>query len=625
VSLPAKTADSAADPSLVRSELEKLLGSETFAQSESLKRFLRYVVEAKLEGREGEVKEQVLGSEVFERGESYDPRIDPIVRVQATRLRAKLRDYYGSEGVRSPLVIDLPKGSYVPSFSRTEAAPAPERTESRRMLRRAAAPIALAVLGLALLVLSLRYFRSADVPEPASDIQSIAVLPLTDLSGSPEHEYFGDAIAEEITTRLASVEGLKVAPRTSSFRFKGERVDLKSIASALGVDAVLQGSVRVHEEQLRAQMQLIRALDSRQLWSETYDRPLANAFEVQEEIASAVARAVRKKLAPREGGDARFVPATGAYADYLRATFEREKNSPSSLARSVELFESAIRQDPDFAPAHAGLVQAHVLNLLWGFAPPSSSREPARLAAERALSLAGDHPQALAAAAAYRLLYEWDFAGAEALLARGGNAAEIQLVRGILLAARGRLDEAQAEIDRAASGSPNQPLPHFLGAVVAFHRGDDLSALERAQSILKWAPDHPLTWLLVARLQDRATRFEEAEHALSRFETLASGAPSIAAAHRALHFARQGRIEEASVLARTLESAQGSSYVPPALLARVYASLGKPDAAFGALETARTERSFGMLFLAIDPDYQPLAADARFRALVERLGLGQRG
>jgi serine/threonine-protein kinase len=620
VSLPAKTADSAADPSLVRSELEKLLESDTFAQSESLKRFLRYVVEAKLEGREGEVKEQVLGSEVFERGESYDPRIDPIVRVQATRLRAKLRDYYGSEGARSPLVIDLPKGSYVPSFSRTEAAP--EKTEARRFPR-GAAPMALAALGLALLVLPLRYFRSADVPRPAPDVQSIAVLPLTDLSGNQEHEYFGEAIAEEITTRLASVEGLKVAPRTSSFRFKGERVDLKSIASALEVDAVLQGSVRVHEEQLRAQMQLIRALDSRQLWSETYDRPLASAFEVQEEIASAVAIAVRKKLAPREGEESRFVPATGAYADYLRATFEREKNSPSSLARSVELFESANRQDPDFAPAHAGLVQAHVLNLLWGFAAPSASREPARLAAELALSLAGDHPQALAAAAAYRLIYEWDFAGAEELLDRGGDEAEIQLVRGILLAARGRLDEAQAEIDRAASGSPNQPLPHFLGAVVAFHRGDDPSALERAQSILQWAPDHPLTWLLVARLQDRAARFEEAEDALSRFESLGTGAPSIAEAHRALHLARQGRIEEASVLARTLE--QGSSYVAPALLTRVYASLGKPDAAFEALERARAERSFGMLFLAIDPDYQPLAADLRFRALVERLGLGRRG
>ena len=111
--------DGVSEDGLVRSELEKLLGSETFAQSESLKRFLRHVVEAKLEGREGELKEQVLGADVFERGDAYDPRIDPIVRVQATRLRSKLRDYYLKEGARAELVIGLPKGSYVPSFSRS--------------------------------------------------------------------------------------------------------------------------------------------------------------------------------------------------------------------------------------------------------------------------------------------------------------------------------------------------------------------------------------------------------------------------------------------------------------------------------------------------------------------------
>src|SRR5262245_65914446 len=110
---------SVSDEGLVRGELERVLGSETFAQSESLKRFLRHVVEKTLEGREGELKEQVLGTDVFERGDSYDPRIDPIVRVQATRLRGKLRDYYLTEGVRAPLVIELPKGSYVPSFSKS--------------------------------------------------------------------------------------------------------------------------------------------------------------------------------------------------------------------------------------------------------------------------------------------------------------------------------------------------------------------------------------------------------------------------------------------------------------------------------------------------------------------------
>ena len=450
----------ASDDGLVRHELEKVLGSETFAQSESLKRFLRYVVEAKLDGREGELKEQVLGADVFERGDAYDPRIDPIVRVQATRLRSKLRDYYLAEGARSELVIQLPKGSYVPSFSKSlTSAPKTRRLPGKPLL---VAGIAVLLALIALLVVP-RFRNGADALPTSSESRSIAVLPFTDMSPERDHEYFGDGLAEEITTALASVEGLEVVPRTSAFRFKGERVDLKTIASELGSDLLLQGSVRVSDGKLRVQVQLIRAEDGRQLWAETYDRPLEDAFEVQEDIARSVARAVEKKLSHPRSEDERYIPATGAYDDFLRGTFEREKNTPLSLARSIELFQSAIEKDPDFAPAHAGLVQSYALNLLWGFAPPSESREAARKASERALALAGDHPEALAAAACYRITYDGDLTGAEDLLSRSGDREEIRPVRGIVLAARGRLDEAAREMDRATSLARHRPLPHYFG------------------------------------------------------------------------------------------------------------------------------------------------------------------
>lgn len=609
--------ESASDDGLVRNELEKVLGSETFAQSESLKRFLRHVVEAKLEGRQGELKEQVLGTDVFGRGDAYDPRIDPIVRVQATRLRSKLRDYYLAEGARSELVIELPKGSYVPSFSRSLTGD--QKTPRFRRKPLLVTGIA-AALALVALLVSSRFWKGADVPQTPSEPRSIAVLPFTDMSPGRDHEYFGDGLAEEITTALASVEGLEVVPRTSAFRFKGERVDLKTIASELGADALLQGSVRVSDEKLRVQVQLIRAEDGRQLWAETYDRPLEDAFEVQEEIARAVARAVEKNLSHPRSEDERYVPATGAYDDFLRGTFEREKNTPLSLARSVQLFQSAIEKDPDFAPAHAGLVQSYALNLLWGFAPPSETREPARKASERALALAGDHPEALAAAASYRLIYDWDVTGAEDLLSRGGDSEEIRLVRGVVLAARGRLDEAAREMDRATSLARHRPLAHYFGAAIAFQRGEYDSARERARSILEWAPDHPLTWLLLARIQDRLGRFAEAEEALASFGRNVQ-AHAIASAYRAVLLAHHGRAEEARTILRNLEEARVGSYVPPALLARVYASLGDVEPALLALEAASVERSFSLLFLAVDPDYDPLRPDPRFRALVERLGL----
>jgi serine/threonine-protein kinase len=607
------TREGASEEGLVRSELEKLLGSETFAQSESLKRFLRYVVEAKLEGREGELKEQVLGAEVFERGDAYDPRIDPIVRVQATRLRSKLRDYYVKEGARAELVIELPKGSYVPSFAKALSGERDLPPSRWKPLVAVAVVVAVAIL------IGSRVWNRAETPETASNPRSLAVLPFTDMSPERDHEYFGDGLAEEITTALASVEGLEVVPRTSAFRFKGERVDLRTIASELGVDALLQGSVRVSDRMLRAQAQLIRAGDGRQLWAETFDRPLEDAFEVQEAIARAVARAVERSLSHPRSEDQRYVPASGAYDDFLRATFERERNTPLSLARSIELFQSAIEKDPDFAPAHAGLVQAYVLNLLWGFAPPSETRESARKASDRALALAGDHPQALAAAASYRLIYEWDSAGAEELLGRGGDAEEIHLARGVLLAVRGRLDEAAREMELVLPVARHRPLPHYLGAAIAFHRGEYAAALERARAILEWAPDHPLTWLLLARIQDRLGRFEEAEAALTSFERGVE-APAVASGYRAVLLAHHGRTEQARTALHDLEEVRASGDVPPALLARVYASLHEVEPALEALEAAGRERSFSLLLLAIDPDYEPLRPDPRFRALVERLG-----
>jgi TolB-like protein len=559
----------------------------------------------------------VLGADVFGRGQDYDPRIDPIVRVQATRLRTKLRDYYLTEGAGAELVIGLPKGSYVPAFSRAGAPLEGSPSGGRRRLYGVVIALLLSVAAIAAVWRLRSAAPSADLP---SDLRSIAVLPFSDMSPGKDHEYFGDGLAEEITTALASVEGLDVVPRTSASRFKGERAGLQTIASELGVSSILQGSVRVEGEKLRVQSQLIRAADRKQLWAETFDRTTDNAFEVQEEIARAVARAVEKNLSHPASEDRRYVPAPEAYDDFLRGTFEREKDTPLSLARSIELFQSAIDKDPDYAPAHAGLVQAYVLELLWGFAPPSETRESARKASERALALAGDHPQALAAAASYRLIYEWDLRGVEELISRAGDAEEVRLVRAVWHAARGELEQAARETERASSRARHRPLAPYVGAVIDFHRGEYESALARARSILEWAPDHPLAWLLVSRIQDRLGRVQEAEEALASFERTAE-APAIANAYRAVLLARHGRVEQARAALRNLEEKRGSGYVPPALLARVYASLGEADQAMAALEAAFTERSFSLLLLAIDRDYEPLRGDPRFQTLVRRIGL----
>jgi serine/threonine-protein kinase len=609
------------DPERVRRELGSVLSSETFAQSESLKRFLRHVVEAKLDGREEELKELSLGTDVFERGEKYDPRIDPVVRVQATRLRSKLRDYYQAEGARAEVEIELPKGSYVPAFLARGESLEDERTSVSR--RRWLLPPGIAAV---VLVLAVVLLRGRAPSNGGAELRSIAILPFTDMSPDSDHEYYGDGLAEEITTTLAGVEGLSVVPRTSAFRFKGSDLDLRSIASELGADAVLQGSVRRSKDALRIQVQLLRGLDGRQIWSRTYDRRASDAFEVQAEIAGSVARAVEKRLGVSPVEDEHYVPTAEAYEDYLRGTFEREKNTPASLARSIQYFESAIDRDPDFAPAHAGLVESYVSNVLWGFSPPSDTREAARVASERAVALQGGNPEALAAAALYRMIYEWDFKGAETLLERGFRESgpdngPLHLVRGVLLDSEGKLEEASRDLELAERKLPRSPLAKHLRAAISFQRGSLEEARAKTESLLEWAPDYPLALLLLSRVEQKLGRSVEALEALSSFERSVPGT-SLALASRAVLLAREGRTGESRELLSKLESLRREVYLPPAFLARVHAALGDLDEAFRELERAADERSFPLLLLTVDPDYEPLRAHPRYRALVSSLGLG---
>jgi tetratricopeptide (TPR) repeat protein len=190
----------------------------------------------------------------------------------------------------------------------------------------------------------------------------------------------------------------------------------------------------------------------------------------------------------------------------------------------------------------------------------------------------------------------------------------------VLDTVRGRLDQASKEIDPVLARERHRPLPHYLGAAVRFYSGQYDEARARALSILEWAPDHALTWLLLSRIEDRLGAFDRAKEVLDRFEGIVD-APLVAGAQRALVLAHEGRTDEAKGIVRTLEEARANGYVPPALLARVYASLGDVERALASLQEAKAEHAFSLLFLAIDPDYEPLRSDPRFRALVEGLGL----
>ena len=239
---------------------------------------------------------------------------------------------------------------------------------------------------------------------------SIAVLPFANISGDVDNEYFSDGLAEELINELAHVPGLKVVARTSAFAFKGKQEDIRAIAQALGVDNVLEGSVRKAGSRVRISAQLIAANDGTHLWSERYDRDMTDIFAVQDEIAQAIATALRMHLG---GRPRQYIPRVPAYEAYLKgrhclAAFTRE-----SLPLSRIFYEQAIALDSGFAPAHSGLAQALVSLVLLGITPAHIAMPLARVAANRALEIDPALQEAHAVLGMVAALYDFNWNEAE--------------------------------------------------------------------------------------------------------------------------------------------------------------------------------------------------------------------
>jgi serine/threonine-protein kinase len=291
----------------IRAELARVVGSPGFVSAGRLAPFLTFVVERALAGEPA--KESVVGVEVFGRPADYDPRLDPIVRVEARRLRSRLAEYYAGPGAGDPLVIELPKGAYTPTFkTRTEVAPA----ETAVPLPGAAVgwarrwPWALAAaVALGLVILGAVWATRRTPLSPPS----VAVLPFVNLSHEASNDYFSEGLTEEIIDRLARVRGLRVVARSSSFRFKGSAQDLREVGRALDATAVVEGSVRRAGDRLRVTAQLVNAADGFHLWSQSYARKASDVFAIQDEVARAIANALRVEL--RVGFEPRPEPPTG--------------------------------------------------------------------------------------------------------------------------------------------------------------------------------------------------------------------------------------------------------------------------------------------------------------------------
>src|SRR5215471_19188948 len=296
-----------------RRQLDRILESPGFARNERLSRFLRFVVERHLEGRNDDLKESVIALEIFGRPADYDPKRDPIVRTEASRLRARLGEYYLGEGKGDALIIELPKGGYVPVFREVtatpESTPPSPGTGTRPRLRM---KVLLGLVPVAIALAAVGWWGNQRKTEPIP----IAVLPLINLSQDPANDYFTDGLTGEIIRNLSIIDGLEVRSQTSSFAFKGKPQNVRDAGKQLDAEYILEGSVLRSGQQLRINAQLVRARDDSPLWSGRYDRELTDVFAIQDEISSGIVNSLRLKLT---AGRRRYETNAEAYDLYLQA------------------------------------------------------------------------------------------------------------------------------------------------------------------------------------------------------------------------------------------------------------------------------------------------------------------
>jgi serine/threonine-protein kinase len=454
--------------------------------------------------------------------------------------------------------------------------------------------------------------------------RSIAVLPLANRSADPENEYFSDGMTEEIINALAKLHDAQVASRTSSFAFKGKEVDVREVGEKLGVATVLEGSVRKVGNRIRLTAQLIDVASGYNLWSETYDRQLEDVFAIQDEVSRAIVEALKLKLAGAR--PQLVVPTTGnleAYTLYLKGRFFFNKFSEPDLRKGLELFQQALQEDPGYARAYAGIADCWS-NLADDWVVPEDAYPRAKAAAARALELEPSLADAFTSIGKVLCWHEWDFEGAERELRRAvelnPNLAEAHFVLGSTLPAVGKLDEAIEEMRKALILDPLAPHhSRWLGRFLLYAH-DYAGVMEQSRKTLELDPSYFQACLDMGSAYLAQGRPEDALEWYRRGQSLSSSVRSYdALLVRAL--AGLGELEEAQAIMQRLEDESKRTYVRAEILAMGYAALGDHDGAFARLESALKARSAGLIYLHIDPGYQPLSSDPRFAALIRKVGV----
>lgn len=583
----------------IRAELEKVLSSQIFSGSGRLSQFLRFVVEQSILGQAGELKEWLLGVRVFGRSDSFDPRIDAIVRVEAGRLRAKLAQYYDTEGHSDPILIEVHKGSYAPAFHEQSSKPS-----------QAAHAVASGL-------------DSLTNHERHEGLTSIVVLPFVNLSSDPDNEYFSDGLTEEVITGLTRIPGLRVIARSTAFRYKGQAQDIRRVGVELNVSAALEGSVRRIGERLRITAHLIDTRDCFHLWSRSYEREMKDIFAIQQEIAEAIGEMLRGHHPPSSpSSETNGSSHAEAYDLYLRAMYFEGKRTMEGLSKGLEQLQLAAGLDSRSAPIFARLANSYTLQAVYGLESPDIAMKKACDAASRALELDNTLAEAHAAQGFVRAVYHWDWPAAgvhyRRALELNPDVPEIHHRYAVFyLSPLGKTEEALRHIQQAQHLDPMSLILQAAECAVLVWGHQYEAAATKGRKTVELEAAYflghlYLSWVYLMQGLP-AESIKPAEEAV---RLSAESPPALAALGNA--YALTGQIDKACDV---VERMHQRPYVPSVYIASVYASMGQIDEAFHWLAQAERERSPALFSLRIGLWDQKFRSDPRFELLSRVLGL----
>lgn len=616
------------DAELILQCLQRVLDSPGFSRASRQSAFLRYVVERALAGDIDALKEYPIGIAVYQRGSAYDTRSDPIVRVEAARLRSKLREYYHTLGADDPVRFDIPKGSYLPVFhQRRPPLPDPAGSAASGLALETAAPVsrrrslswrlAGGALALAALLLAGLWLLRTRALSPAGSMpSSIAIVPFRDLSGVAQNSEFGAAIAEAITEELSRVTGLQVAGTASTLRLIDRNPDLRALGRRLNVGAVLEGSVQSAGGVVRIRARLFDVSTGFQLWSGVFDRTRAEAFAVQDEIARAIASTLRLRL-ERGPEDAarRTSPARLASHDlYFRGRQLHRRGDPALLKQARDFHLQSVAADPGYALAYSGLAHIDITIMAESLSPVSELRAETVQSIEKALALDPRLSDAYSARVRLARDIDYDWAAVESgcrdVTRMFPNAASIRGNCGTAYAMLGRTREAETELRAAVRIDPLWPGGLDGLAWMLYLAGRYDEALRQVQDLQRIDPAFKAARRTHARLLIGSGRLQQAREYLERELAVAPESPDLWALLGYLRGRTKDRAGAHECLARL---GPRPLQVDTAL---IWLGLGDLERAAGHLAVALDRRESAALDVLTDPVFTLGAHSRRLRAKV---------